>query len=334
VSVAEARFWKKGKGTSVQCFLCPHHCTIQEGTSGRCRVRINTDGILIPTTYARVASLAMDPIEKKPLYHFYPGSRIFSVGSVGCNLGCYFCQNWRISQVSPLECSLQEVTPEEALRRTRAENAVGIAFTYNEPLIWWEYVYDTARVAHREGFKVVFVTNGFIESEPLREILPLTDAMNVDLKAMDDEFYQKYCQGRLQPVLDTITAIYEANVHLEITNLLLAGLNDSPTAVAQLVDWIYALDPDIPLHLSRAFPAHRCDLPPTPPPVMGRAWRQAREKLSYVYQGNISSDEASSTFCVACGGRVIERSGYTVSTVGLRGNICTSCGKVLKMVVM
>ncbi len=331
--MVEARFWNTVTGKKVQCFLCPHHCMISAQKSGICRVRTNQNGILVPETYARVSSIAVDPVEKKPLYHFFPGSRIFSMGSVGCNLGCYFCQNWRISQASPLECPLQDVSPEEAVKRAMEENTVGIAFTYNEPFIWWEYVFDTAKLARKKGLKVVFVTNGYIEKEPLRELLPLSDAMNIDLKAMDDSFYRKYCKGRLQPVIDTITMIHEAGIHLEITNLLLAGLNDSPVAIERLVEWVYNLDSEIPLHFSRAFPAYQCNLPPTPPAVMGRVWRQAREKLSYVYQGNIAADEASSTFCSSCGKLLVERSGYAVSSVGLQRDRCRHCGKQVKMVV-
>lgn len=330
----EARFFEKEGGTRrVTCLLCPHHCHIEEGKTGICRVRKNIGGTLYALTYGKVSSLALDPVEKKPLYHFYPGREILSIGSVGCNFRCPFCQNWHISQTGVEEFLLRDVTPEVLLEIAKKEGSIGISFTYNEPFIWWEFVYDVALHFRRAGLKNVLVTNGYVEREPLEELLPLIDAMNIDLKSIDRDFYRKYCKAQLSPVLATIETSWKAGVHIELTHLVVTGLNDTLEEIERLVDWIAALSPAIPLHISRYFPAYELSHPPTPLPFLEEAFAMARKKLSFVYLGNVWDERRSSTFCPSCGSVVVVRQGYNVRITGLDGSRCRFCGIDLPFVV-
>lgn len=329
----EARFFKRSDTGEVQCFLCPHHCRVQEGKTGICRVRKNIDGTLYALTYGKVTSLALDPVEKKPLYHFHPGRYILSIGSVGCNFRCPFCQNWHISQASPEEYVLHEITKETLLRVARERDSLGISFTYNEPLVWWEFVYDVAVLFQAEGLKNVLVTNGYIEEEPLRELLPLIDAMNIDLKSMEETFYQRYCRAKLAPVLATIEAAWKAGVHVELTHLVVTGLNDTLEGIQKLVDWVAGLSPFIPLHISRYFPAYQLSNPPTSVAFLEKAFQIAREKLSFVYLGNVWDEEKNSTLCPSCGRVIVARQGYSVQVVGLDGSRCRFCGRDLPFVL-
>jgi len=282
----EARYYEKLDDQLVWCHLCPQNCKIKPRKKGICRARQNRDGLLYTLNYGRLTSWGIDPIEKKPLHRFYPGSMIFSVGTFGCNFRCGFCQNWEIAHGDP---PTKEVTAEElvgiALDARRA-GSIGIAYTYSEPMIWYEFVYDTAKRAHQEGLKNVLVTNGFVQKEPLMELLPFIDAMNIDVKAFTDEFYRKTCGGRLEPVLRTVELAHQS-CHVEITTLVVPGMNDSEEEISSLVDWIASLDPSIPLHLSRYFPRYKFDLPPTPIDTLKRAKEIALKKLKYVYLGNV-----------------------------------------------
>jgi pyruvate formate lyase activating enzyme len=243
----------------------------------------------LATTYGQLTSCAVDPIEKKPLYHFLPGSRVLSVGTVGCNLRCDFCQNWQISQQ---DAPTQKMSPQElvelALKLKDGDPALcGIAYTYSEPLVWYEYVVEAAQLAQEKGLVNVLVTNGFINPQPLEELLPFMDAVNLDLKGMDDAFYSKYCGGSALPPLESAKQIAD-NCHLELTCLLIPGANDREAQLRQLVNWIFEnLGPDVPLHLSRYFPSYKLELPPTPLETMKRALAIAKEKLHYVYLGNV-----------------------------------------------
>lgn len=330
----EARFFEReGTTCRVTCFLCPHHCHIEEGKTGVCRIRRNIGGTLYALTYGKISSLALDPIEKKPLYHFYPGREILSIGSVGCNFRCPFCQNWHISQVGVEEFPLRDVTPEVLLEIAKKKGSIGISFTYNEPFIWWEFVYDVALHFRKEGLKNVLVTNGYVEREPLEELLPLIDAMNIDLKSIDEGFYRKYCKAQLPPVLATIETSWKAGVHIELTHLVVTGLNDTIEGIEKLVDWIAALSPAIPLHISRYFPAYELSHPPTPLPFLEEAFAIARKRLSFVYLGNVWDERRSSTFCPSCGNVVVVRQGYNVRVTGLDGSRCRFCGVDLPFVV-
>ncbi|MDK2896160.1 MAG: pyruvate formate lyase activating enzyme [Candidatus Atribacteria bacterium] len=329
-----ANFWETEQDQKVNCLLCPHHCSIAPGKSGICRVRKNEAGVLIARTFARVSAVNFDPIEKKPLYHFYPGQSILSLGSVGCNFHCLFCQNWEISQVDPDHFPLQKMSPSEAVDLANTRNSIGLAYTYNEPFIWWEYVHETAELAKKSQLKNVLVTNGFVETKPLQELLPLIDAMNIDLKSMENSFYRKYCGGELEPVIRTIETSYQFGVHIELTNLLIPGLNEEEEQLVKLVDWVSTLSPDIPLHFSRYFPAYRLSSGlPTSLSMLERAYRIAREKLSFVYLGNVADQKGSTTFCPSCQQPVIIRRGYAVDKAGLDGANCRFCGTSLPIVV-
>ncbi|MGC8778368.1 MAG: AmmeMemoRadiSam system radical SAM enzyme [Candidatus Caldatribacteriaceae bacterium] len=322
----EARFWEKERDTSrIRCLLCPHHCLIEEDHVGICRVRQNQKGVLCAQTYGKISSLALDPVEKKPLYHFYPGRSILSVGSVGCNLRCLFCQNWHISQIGFQDFPLQEISPEALVELAEGNGSIGIAYTYNEPLISWEFVHDVSSLVRSKNLKNVLVTNGYIEKAPLQELLPLIDAMNVDLKSMDENFYRRYCDGTLSPVLSTIEIAFRWGVHVEVTNLIVSRLNDQLELIEELVDWLAQLSPSIPLHFSRYFPAYRLENPPTPLSILEKAFVIAKKKLHFVYLGNVQDTEKNSTFCPSCGKLLVQRSGYAVKVVGLEGNRCKFC---------
>ncbi|GAB4230922.1 MAG: AmmeMemoRadiSam system radical SAM enzyme [Deltaproteobacteria bacterium] len=323
-----ASYWNP-EGDAVRCGLCPHRCRIARGKAGICGVRENRGGTLIATTYGNVSAVAVDPVEKKPLYHFHPGASILSIGSVGCNFRCEFCQNWHlVLRRVPAE----PVRIEDLLRTARRENSVGIAYTYNEPILQFEFVLDCARAFRAAGRKNVLVTNGFVTPEPLGELLPFVDAMNIDLKSMDPAFYRKICGGDLDPVLATIRTAAKAT-HVELTTLLYTGHNDSDDQVQKVVDFVARTDPEIPLHLSRYFPQHRATAPPTPSDRLDAAYRIARERLPYVYVGNARRSGAEDTVCPKCGATVVRREGYRTDTGGLSGNRCAACGARLRFVV-
>lgn len=326
----EAMFYEKGERGSVECSLCPHRCAIAPGRSGLCRVRKNVDGALYSTNYGRVSSLNMDPIEKKPLYHFYPGSPIFSVGSFGCNFRCKFCQNWQIAQVS--EVPTEFIPAEELVKIAKSQPGnIGIAYTYNEPTIWYEYVIECAELAKKEGLKNVLVTNGFIELKPLEQLLPYVDAMNIDVKAYTEDFYKSIAAGSLSAVKRTVERALES-CHVEITMLLIPGLNDEDEEIEALSRWLSELSRDIPLHLTRYFPQYRMNRPPTPVDTLKRARDIARRYLNYVYTGNVADEEGSSTHCPRCGEVLIRRYGYRVE-VGITGSKCPKCGSEIAVVV-
>lgn len=323
---------KHDSSESLICLLCPHSCHIGPGERGVCGVRENTGSGITLTTYGVITGCALDPVEKKPLYHFYPGKHIMSVGSYGCNLKCDFCQNYHISQHIGKEGNYH-MSPEELIRRSlRASDNIGIAFTYNEPVIWYEYVVDCARLASSEGLKSVMVTNGYINSEPLAQLLDVIDAFNVDLKAFGNEFYRKYTGASLKPVMDTIRDIASSGRHLEITTLILPGLNDSVDAMRQEAEWIAnTAGSRVPLHLSRYFPMYKRNDPSTPEETILRLKETASEYLDYVFTGNMSGNGSSSdTVCPGCRSTVIKRHGYYTSIAGLsRHGRCLKCNEMI-----
>ncbi len=329
----EADYYEKQEGGVVHCLLCPQNCHIRPGKVGVCRVRKNEDGTLIATKYGRSASVAMDPVEKKPLYHFYPGRYVLSLGAFGCNLGCRHCQNWELSQGDgeDSELSPQEAAEAAARWRDPARPCIGVAYTYSEPLVWIEMVKDTAKAARDRGLKNVLVTNGYVREEPLRDVIPLIDAMNVDVKSFRDEFYKDVCSGRLEPVLRTVEIAHHEGCHVEVTNLLIPGLNDSPGEIEDLVEWLSGLSPDIPLHFSRYFPSYKMTRPPTPLESLKRARDIARKKLHYVYVGNAWELDSGQTICPSCGAVLVSREGYSAQAVGLDGDKCRSCGRKLNV---
>ncbi|MDD2332588.1 MAG: AmmeMemoRadiSam system radical SAM enzyme [Candidatus Cloacimonetes bacterium] len=316
-------FYKSLGEKSVQCELCPHFCTIGEGSRGLCRMRFNKKGILQAQNYGRSIVFALDPIEKKPLYHFFPGSRILSLGPNSCNLSCFFCQNFQSSQ---FDCPTHELSPEDLKDYLLAHLLNQVAFTYTEPLTWYEYIYDFSCLCQSEGIRIVLVSNGYINPEPIKIIARAVSAMNIDLKAFDDSFYRTYCKGSLNPVLATIRFVYEAGIHLEITNLLIPGLNDDQTTIGKLIDFLASLDPDIPLHFSAYHPAFKAKIASTPASVVQNACQMAKEKLKHVYAGNCSVPEFQDTYCPGCGRVLVSRSNYALQNVMNKSNTCPHCG--------
>jgi pyruvate formate lyase activating enzyme len=325
----EAAFHEKLDDGRVHCHLCPHGCRIQEGGYGICRTRRVEGGTLYAVNYAEVASMAYDPIEKKPLYHFYPGSTIFSMGGNGCNLGCLFCQNWEISQeVVPT----RHLEPEKAVELAGQRKSIGIAYTYSEPMMWFEYVLDCAKLAREKGLKNVLVTNGYINPDPLDRLIPWIDALNIDIKSMKEEFYKKLCQGSLSPVLQT-AEVTSKSCLVEITNLVIPTQNDSDEDFHQLVDWIAEnLGADTPVHFSRYFPNYKMKNDATEVHTLVRARQIAQEQLRYVYVGNIPDRKSNSTYCPHCGHLLVGRDGYRTSGLGVKDGKCEKCGQTVKMV--
>ncbi len=322
----EAPFYHSDDSRLV-CEICPRGCKLREGQEGYCRSRMNIGGKLYATNYGRTASVALDPIEKKPLYHFRPGELILSVGPNSCNLSCKFCQNWEISQS---RIPTREVTAIELADVAQQHGSTGIAYTYTEPLMWYEFVRDCGAEFHKRGMANILVTNGYINPEPFAKLIPLIDAMNVDLKSMDDSFYRRLCGGvRLQPVLDTITAAYKAGIHVELTQLLIPGENDSEEQINRTLHWVAELGRDIPLHFSRYFPRYKMHTPATKSETLERAYQLAKRELQWVYVGNIALNVGAHSECPHCGEVLVERWGYTTKVRGLRGNSCGKCGERL-----
>ncbi len=320
--IKEAEFYKKLDDGRVKCLLCPNNCTIPEGEKGECRLRENRGGKLIALSYGNTVTTNLDPVEKKPLYHFMPAGLILSVGPNGCTLKCRNCQNWSISQE---DAPVRYIGPEELVNLSSRGASVGVAFTYTEPLLYFEYMKDVIPMLREEGKKSVVVTNGYFNRKPVREIVELADGFNVDLKSMDDQFYRKWCDGSVEPVKDFIRMAAESS-HLEVTNLLIPGLNDSREELEAMARWLSEISPDIPLHISRFFPQYKMnDLPPTPRKTLRDAYKIANNYLNYVYIGNVSTPGTSDTFCPECGEKVIERSGYSTRVLGEKG-VCPSCG--------
>jgi pyruvate formate lyase activating enzyme len=333
-----ALYFEKAVHGSVRCLLCPHLCTIREGQLGTCGVRRNQDGVLYSETYGKISSIHYDPIEKKPLYHFYPGSIILSIGSVGCNLKCSFCQNASISQITAGEFSWHKSwMPADVMEMaSEAKENIGISFTYNEPLINFEYVLEIAELAKSRNLKTVMVSNGFINPEPLNQLMPFMDAFNIDLKAFRNDFYKIHSKARLVPVLDTLKMLSRHNKHFEITNLVIPTLNDDVSVFKQMVKWIHdELGPDSILHLSRYFPHYKMSLPPTPPHTLSLLYSVAKEKLPYVYMGNIASPDGQHTFCPSCSNLLIQRSGYRTVVAGISKNkTCNKCGNKIQNLIL
>ena len=314
----EAKYYKKLNNDKVQCLLCPHYCFLSNGETGKCKGRINHKGILFAENYGKTIAHSLDPMEKKPLYHFYPGSSILSLGANSCNFSCDFCQNYQSSQQKTFT---REISPGSLLAYCHQQDCKFVAFTYTEPITWFEFVLDSAQLLKKNDIKVVLVTNGFINPEPLNELLPYIDAMNIDLKSINDIFYQKYCGGYVKPVLDTIRTSVQ-KCHVELTNLVITDANDGAAEIRELVDFVASVNSDIPLHFSRYYPCYKMTNPPTTVENLENAKRIAEEKLHHVYLGNVLTN--SDTLCPNCKAILIKR-GYGVISK-IVNNACPSCG--------
>ena len=327
----EALFWEKLQDNKVKCTLCPHNCIIKNNQYGICGVRYNKDGVLYTLVYDKIVAASIDPIEKKPLFHIKPGTTAFSIATVGCNLRCKNCQNYSISQypiINKGKVEGDEVSPQEIVDAAISNGCESIAYTYTEPTIFFELAYDTAKISHEKGLMNLFITNGFINKEPLKKILPYLDGANVDLKSFSDNFYKKVAAGRLQPVLDTIELLYKSGKWVELTTLIIPGYNDSIDEIKEIARFIKSLSVNIPWHLSAFYPSYQMkNVPATNPDTVIKLREVAlNEGLNFVYSGNIMHNDGENTVCSNCGKTVIERKGYRISSNNIENGKCKFCG--------
>jgi pyruvate formate lyase activating enzyme len=317
------------QGHYICCELCPHRCILAEGERGICRVRENRQGKLYSFVYGNPCALNVDPIEKKPFYHFLPGTTAFSLATAGCCLRCQYCQNYTISQHSPEETQNQDAPPEAIVQATIEWAAPTIAYTYSEPVVFYEYMLDTARLGRSAGLRNAVISSGYINPEPLRELCGTVDAIKIDLKGFNEDFYHKVCSGTLQPVLEAIRTIHNMGVHLEIVNLVVPTLNDNSDELRTLAKWVLEnVGPDVPLHFDRFHPDYQLlNLPPTPVETLTAARQAALDTgLHYVYVGNVPGHAGNHTYCPSCGRMIIERTGMSTSAMHMVDGRCGYCG--------
>jgi len=327
----EASWYEKLKDRKIKCKLCPHECQVADRERGTCGVRENDEGVYRTLVYGNICAAHVDPIEKKPLFHYLPTARAYSIATAGCNFICTFCQNWEISQKRPEQVKSVFLSPAGVVRQAKQQGCDVIAHTYTEPVVFAEYMLDCAREGKKAGVPNVMISNGFIQKEPMEELCRYLGAVKVDLKAFTDTFYKDQCGGSLQPVLDTLKLVRKLGVWLEIVVLLIPTLNDSPQEMNAMTRWIHGeLGPDVPVHFSRYHPTFMLqNIPPTPPASLFRARDIAlKNGLRYVYIGNMMSD-AESTRCPHCGSLLIERIGFETRVVGMKGSTCSQCGSII-----
>ncbi|MCL2064393.1 MAG: AmmeMemoRadiSam system radical SAM enzyme [Candidatus Cloacimonetes bacterium] len=315
----KALYWEK-TGENIRCLLCPHFCIILDNEQGKCRKRINNKGVLYTNNYSFTTSLNLDPLEKKPLYHFFPTEEVLSLGSNSCNLSCKFCQNYTISQ---FDCPVIQLSPDDLVKLCLEKSIKHVAFTYTEPFTWFEYILDAIKVLRYNNISTILVTNGYVNQEPLIEIISYISAMNIDLKAYSNSFYQDICGGNLQPVLNTIEYSYN-KTHVEITLLLIENLNDNPDELNKLFKFIGNLNKNIPLHISKYFPRYLLKSKETSENALLKAVKIAKNYLNFVYVGNLRSDY-SNTYCPQCQDLLIKRQDYNTKILGLNKGICSKC---------
>jgi len=332
-TVREAMFWEALEDGKVRCNLCPHRCIIPPGGSGACKVRKNIDGKLYTIIYGLASSIAVDPIEKKPFYHLEPGSQALSLATWGCNLKCPHCQNWEISQSDPLEYYSRKITPDDVLRFLKQTHADGISWTYNEPTIWYEFVFEASKlVRENTDAYITWVTNGFINPEPLRKIAPYIDGMNIDYKGSDEAY--RLFGGRLAPVRETIKAAHKLGIHIELTYLVIPTINDKEEHIKDFITFVKDLDPDIPVHFTRFFPHYKMrHLPPTPIETLVKAYEMAKkEGLHYIYVGNILEEKFNTTYCPNCKKPIIGRSLFSITFYKItKDRRCAYCGHEIRI---
>jgi len=330
LSSMEARYYHRLEKGGIECELCPRHCRVTDLERGFCGVRENRGDVYHTLVYGRPCAVNIDPIEKKPLFHFLPGTTAFSLATAGCNVDCKFCQNWDISQARPEQVDSYDLPPESIVKLCRERQVPTVAYTYSEPTIFYEYMHDIAAQGRQEGIRSVMISGGYIEQKPLAELMPQLDAIKIDLKSIREEYYRDVVRGELQPVLDRLVQIKQAGVWLELVYLVVPTLNDSEEEFREVARWIKTyLGADTPLHFSRFFPKYLLkNLPPTPEATLDRAYQIARaEGLSFVYLGNVRRHRAESTYCPQCGEILIERRGYRILTNNLNGSRCRFCNR-------
>jgi pyruvate formate lyase activating enzyme len=322
----EAMFYKKLEGNKVRCNLCHHRCVISEGKKGICQVRENRKGVLYSLVYGKIVASDDDPIEKKPLFHFYPGTTAYSIATVGCNFHCLHCQNWEISQVKNKIVG-KDITPDNIVKNAINNSCQSIAYTYTEPTIFYEYAYDIAKIANGKGLKNLFITNGYISEDALKKISPYLDAVNIDLKSMSDGFYNKVCGAKLQPVLDNIKLYHDLDIWMEITTLIIPGYNDDSDELKRIAEFITNIDVGIPWHVIGFYPAYKLnDVSPTSAETLRKAVEIGRKaRLEYVYQGN--TREGENTYCPYCGELLILRDYFGIVAYDVINGSCPYCGK-------
>lgn len=328
LSKVEARYYKKHPDQEIECLLCPRFCKLGNKERGYCGVRENMDGSYYTLVYGKACSVNVDPIEKKPFFHFLPSTNAFSIATAGCNVNCKFCQNWEISQVRPEQVQHYDLPPATVVDLAQKYNCPSIAYTYTEPVIFYEYMYDTSKEARLRKVRNTVVTGGHINPEPLQELTKVVDAIKIDLKAFSQDFYTNYVRGQLQPVLDAIKIVAKSGVWLEIVYLVIPTLNDNPEEIKRLSQWVMKeVGPDVPLHFSQFHPMYLVkNLPPTPVSTLENARKIALEEgIHYVYIGNIPGHEAESTFCPNCKNVVIQRTGYQIRKIDLNQGRCKHC---------
>lgn len=333
----EAVLYQRLDNNSVRCNLCAQRCLIKPGKRGLCSVRENRNGLLYSLVYGLAMAANIDPIEKKPLFHFLPGSQSFSLCTAGCNFRCRFCQNWQESQISKGTSGkivVFKLPPAEIVRQALSHDCRSISYTYTEPTVFFEYAIDTAKLAKKKGLVNIFVTNGYQTPETIKAMTSWIDAANVDLKSFSDEFYRKICGGRLAPVLESIRLMHQAGVHLEITTLVVPGQNDSDKELTQIADFLVKISPDVPWHLSRFHPNYQ--MPegfPTPLATLKRGYQIGKKAgLNYVYLGNVITEDKENTYCPSCGNLAIKRIGYEIEILGVdQKGKCNKCGENLKI---
>jgi len=328
MNLKEALLYEKCVDRKVRCFLCSHHCTISEGNVGICQVRENKEGVLYTHAYGELIAQNIDPIEKKPLYHFLPGSSSYSIAALGCNFQCGFCQNWQISQLKEargLGARSQFVAPEDLVRKAASSGSKSISYTYTEPTIFFEYAYDASRLAEDKGLANVFVTNGFMTEEMIRMAHPYLDAANIDLKSFNDEYYRRLCKGKRDPVLRSIELMKRLDIWVEVTTLVVPGENDSANEFEQIASFLAGVDKSIPWHISRFYPQYKMEhVDPTSMKTLSQAHTIGKQAgLRYVYLGNVG--EGNNTYCYSCNKLLIERRGFSIHKYHIKEGRCPDC---------
>jgi pyruvate formate lyase activating enzyme len=314
----------------LMCSLCPNNCVIPESGRGKCRIRMNVNGELYTVTYGRPCAMHVDPVEKKPHFHFLPGTTAFSLATVGCCLDCKYCQNWQISQGYPEDAENYDMSPERIVEQALAQKCSSIAYTYTEPTVFFEYMVDISRCARKKGLRNLYITCGFINEKPLAELADVIDGANVDIKGFNDDFYQRVTGGRLEPVLNTVKYLYKRDVVVEITNLIVPTLNDTMDEIKKMCVWlVQEVSPDVPIHFSRFYPNYKLEhLPPTPLETLKEARDIALQVgLKYAYIGNVQEHEGQNTVCPKCGKIIVERVGYKILSYNMSKDRCSFCNE-------